>query len=79
MNAVDTVILFASAGRRKHSFKRLAGCLLNKEIQAKSSPGHCSDEGAVTSLMLAVPRTRLGNTFNIQDNGGQNGSDEETF
>jgi hypothetical protein len=79
MNVVDTAILFATGGRRKHSLKRLAACLLNKQIQENSLLGHCSGEDAATALILAVQRAVLGNTFMIQDNGEINCSDEATF
>jgi len=70
---VDTAILFRGEDCRKHSLKHLSACLLQRKIQQghtgviSSSVGHCSEEDAVASLILAIRRARLGPVFKLHD------------
>jgi DNA polymerase III, epsilon subunit and related 3''-5'' exonucleases len=68
-NVVDTAVLFRSSEGKKYSLKHLSAILLKQKIQGDYKNGHCSEEDAAASLILAVRRARLGITFKVQEKG----------
>ena len=69
---IDTAILFNNPEtKRKHSLKHLARCLLKQNIQQSNGLGHCSEEDAATSLILAIRRARLGDSFRLHGKPGK--------
>lgn len=69
---IDTAILFSDPEtRRKHSLKHLSRCLLKKRIQESNGLGHCSEEDAAASLLLAVRRARVGDSFRLHGKPGK--------
>lgn len=69
---IDTAILFSDPEtRRKHSLKHLSRCLLKRQIQDSNGLGHCSEEDAAASLLLAIRRARVGDSFRLHGKPGK--------
>lgn len=69
---IDTAILFSDPEtKRKHSLKHLSRCLLKQTIQDNHGFGHCSEEDAAASLLLAIRRARLGDGFRLHGKPGK--------
>ncbi|KAL7491079.1 hypothetical protein ACHAWT_000657 [Skeletonema menzelii] len=66
-NIVDTSVLFRGDNGRKYSLKHLSNVLLSRQIQKCGSSGHCSQEDAEASLILALRRAKYGSSFRLKE------------
>ena len=70
-NVVDTSVVFRADNGRKYSLKHLSNVLLQRQIQKSGSSGHCSQEDAEASLILALRRAKYGSSFRLKESARQ--------